>query len=296
MSNITIENQQREITMWGRRYLLEYFQNFIVFMHSSQFIAKQLRVIFPVQRAPQFQSLEPRNALLDAMRSSICPQNKLLLVVNGGLTLKLIEKLFFLNPECAVRSNSLSMRVISRRHKLPEVTCVNTQKGHSGQVFSVAFHPSLPFMVTGSCDNTAILSLLSPDGLSATRVETLKGHWGNISCVAFHPTAPLLATGSFDRTIRLWKIGPDGSPATCVATLLIHDSVLSVAFHPTAPLLATGSADNTAKLWRLSADNSSATCVATLKGHSDEVRSVAFHPTAPLLATGSSSGRVKVCC
>jgi WD40 repeat protein len=193
-------------------------------------------------------------------------------------------------------------------------TCVATLDGdkkHSSYVNSVAFHPKLPLLATGSHDRTAKLWSFDPHGLargnlSETCIATLEGKQGHrqeVVSVAFHPTEPILATGSWDHTAKLWHFNPHGSAsdnmlATCVATMKgIHGhtgAVTSVAFHPELPLLATGSDDNTAKLWRFDPDgseedNMSATCVATLQGHSlfrFPFRSVAFHPTLPLLATG----------
>ena len=180
-----------------------------------------------------------------------------------------------------------------------------TLAGHSNYVYSVAFHPTAPILLTGSVDNTAKLWHLSFDNLAAnaaTCVSTLEGHSGWVCSVAFHPTAPMLATASADKTAKLWRLSSDNSAVTCVATLEGHsESVRSVAFHPTAPILATGSSDKTAKLWRIDPDNSAASCVATLEGHStskDEVVnwgcSVAFHPTAPILAIGSRGNTAKL--
>ncbi|NBQ70674.1 MAG: WD40 repeat domain-containing protein, partial [Nitrosomonadaceae bacterium] len=194
-------------------------------------------------------------------------------------------------------------------------TLVATLAGHIDWVNSVAFHPTLLLLASGSEDSTVRLWRLScdnssatceaisdnlsatcvaiSDNLSATSVATLAGPRISFLSVAFHPTAPLLATGSNDNTVRLWLLSPDNSSATSVATLEGHGNlVLSVAFHPTAPLLATGSSDNTAKLWLLSSDNSSANVIETMVGHERAVESVAFHPTAPLLATGSDDRTV----
>jgi len=192
-------------------------------------------------------------------------------------------------------------------------TCVATMNskngGHSGVVRSVAFHPTLSLLATGSEDNTVKLWRFKPEGSAPTCVATLDssngGHRNNVKSVVFHPTLPLLATGSFDKTAKLWRLvhTPDGLAATCVATLDSSNrghssSVYSVAFHPILPLLATGSEDNTAKLWSFSDDGSAATCVATLdssnRGHSSGVYSVAFHPTLLLLATGSADNTTKL--
>ena len=224
---------------------------------------------------------------------------RLNLLGRSGLSVMLATRLM---EESQINRFQLAKRIMSRTHKLPEISLPTTAaplKGHRYSVSSVAFHPTAPLLATGSDDNTARLWLLSSDNSSATCVATLAGHSSPVTSVAFHPTAPLLATSSGDRTVRLWLLSYDNSSATYVATLDQsnggHSScVHSVAFHPTAPLLATGSWDNTVRLWLLSFDNSSATCVATLAGHSYPVYSVAFHPTAPLLATGSSDNTVRL--
>jgi WD40 repeat protein len=136
--------------------------------------------------------------------------------------------------------------------------------GHHHYVSSVAFHPKLPLLATGSWDNTAKLWRFNPHGseatnMSATCVATLEGkhgHQDSVISVAFHPELPLLATGSEDNTAKLWNFNPHGlesgnMSATCVATLRVHrKAVTSVAFHPKLPILATSSKDNTAKLSR----------------------------------------------
>jgi len=145
-------------------------------------------------------------------------------------------------------------KILTRLHYFQDINikCVATLEGHSGYVYSVAFHPTAPLLATGSLDHTAKLWRFSADGSAATCVATLTGHSSDVYSVAFHPTAPLLATGSDDNTAKLWRFSPDGSASdmTCVATLEGHSLyVASIAFHPTAPLLATGSYDNTVKLW-----------------------------------------------
>ena len=156
-------------------------------------------------------------------------------------------------------------------------------EGHTGLVYSVAFHPTAPLLATGSHDRTAKLWLLSPDNSSATCVATLRGHTYSVESVAFHPTAPILATGSGDGTAKLWLLSSDNLSATCVATLEGHrDSVNSVAFHPNGRVLATGSSDNTAKLWDCS--------ILSLKSQ----RSMALvRGVEPLLLSRLFSGRMR---
>jgi len=173
----------------------------------------------------------------------------------------------------------------------------STLAGHSKSVLSVAFHPTMPLLATGSEDRTAKLWRFEPDGSTVTCVATLEGNTNRVISVAFHPTATILATGGFREAAKLWRFSPDGSAsnnmlATCVKTIEgdMYDGYRwIVAFHPTAPLFAISSGEISAKLWRFSPDGSTVTCVATLEMnlHSQDISSFAFHATAPLLATGS---------
>lgn len=180
----------------------------------------------------------------------------------------------------------------------PGGECVQTMEGHSSSVTSVAFHPKMPYLATGSLDHTVKLWRFNPSwpykqtpfGSKNALMATLTGHGSYVSSVVFHPTLPLLATGSWDNTVKLWrfpeapKVDFSVTPPTCVATLKGHrDGVTSVAFHQRMPLLATGSADNTVKLWSFSPDGSLSSCVATSK-EQYRVNAVAFHPVDPLLA------------
>lgn len=221
--------------------------------------------------------------------------NRLKLIAQSSLGVVLACK--FVN----FQNHELLIRIIermSRPRPISEPTCVATLAWHRGHVTSVAFHPSLPLLATGSGDQTAKVWRLSPDGTAASCVATLKyGSW--VSSVAFHATEPLLATGSWDGTAKVWRLvdTKDGMSATCVATLAEHSSwVNSVAFHATEPLLATGSNDMTAKVWRLvdTEDGMAATCVATLAGHTRTVSSVSFHASEHVLATSSEDNTVKL--
>jgi WD40 repeat protein len=171
-----------------------------------------------------------------------------------------------------------------------EASCFATLEGHGSYVNSVAFHPTMFYLVTGSSDSTAKLWQFN----AAKCVATLQGHSSSVNSVAFHPTLPFLATGSCDKTAKLWSFNLDRRTVSCVATLQGHNaSVNSVAFHRYFPVLATGSSDKTAKLWRFNPDGSAPSCIVTLEGHTLEghsgpIFSVAFHPTAiRILATCS---------
>ena len=145
-----------------------------------------------------------------ALLVSIGVPQRLAVVCRGGLSALLVQRLICFGRERAVkRALKHATCVMSRRHfvglkeRIP--TCVSTLQGHSSSVTSVAFHPSAPYLATGSVDTTAKLWLLNADCSVATCVSTLRGHSSYVFSVAFHPSAPYLATCSNDKTAKLWR-------------------------------------------------------------------------------------------
>ena len=232
------------------------------------------------------------------------PKYRLEILSRSGLSIVLATRLVQSDRRNGFELQ-LAKRILSKTHKPPKIsppTLVATldernPEWHSYIVWSVAFHPSLPLLVTVSGDRTAKLWRLdNPDGSVVTLVANLENDMG-ISSVAFHPILPLLVTG-YNNT-KLWHLdNPTGTAATCVAileNLIKYNRVMCVAFHPSLPLLATGSRDHSLQLWRLDkSDGSEVTFLATLMEHSDEVSSVAFHTRLPLMVTGSLDHTVKL--
>ena len=75
---------------------------------------------------------------------------------------------------------------------------------HKYGINSVAFHPTAPFLATGSLDGTVKIWLTSPDGTAATCVATLDC-FASVNSVAFHGRLPTLGIGSADNIVKLWK-------------------------------------------------------------------------------------------
>lgn len=251
----------------------------------------------PHQRPPQLQLhpvfgfLSPKRMQHVIARSRLCVMVCLRLVRHGRHRVKFPPK----HAAC----------ILSRCHLLPAGTrppdCHATLQGHSGTVFSVAFHASAALVATGSSDKTAKLWRLHFDGAEEAYQcsATLRGHGGWVMSVAFHPRLCVLATGSSDHTARLWRLNSNFTAAACVAVLRGHsDRVRCVAFHPLHAILATASADNTAKLWHIcgheEAGGFSSTHFATLEGHSACVNAAAFHPHHCVVATGSDDETAKL--
>ena len=132
-------------------------------------------------------------------------QYRLSLLTKGSLSVVLASKL--------VVSRNLARCILSRLHVLPRIsppTCVATKQAHTS-VLSVAFHPTLPLLATGSSDTIVKLWNCS-DRQNPTLIKDLPGHTRSVYSVAFHPTLPLLASGSWDNTIRLWDCSIPQNP------------------------------------------------------------------------------------
>ena len=132
--------------------------------------------------------------------------------------------------------------------------CVNTLKGHSGSVWSVAFSHNGTQVASGSDDETVKIWNTS----SGDCVKTLKGHSGWVRSVAFSYDGTQVASGSRDKTVKIWNT----NSGDCVNTLKGHsDWVRSVAFSHDGTQVASASDDETVKIW----NTSSGDCVNTLK-------------------------------
>ena len=143
---------------------------------------------------------------------------------------------------------------------------LQTLKGHSGPVYSVAFSHDGQMIMSGSYDNTIKLW----DAKTGSEFQTLKGHSGLVYSVAFSHDSQIIVSGSYDKTIKLW----DAKARPEFQTLKGHSGpVNSVAFSHDDQMIVSGSDDNTIKLW----DAKTGSEFQTLKGHSDSVNSVAPH-------------------
>ncbi|WP_096665096.1 WD40 domain-containing protein, partial [Dolichospermum compactum] len=160
---------------------------------------------------------------------------------------------------------------------------LQTLKGHSSSVLSVAYSPDGQAVASGSSDNTIKLWNVNTGNL----LQTLTGYLSLVRSVAYSPDGKTLASGSSDNTIKLWNV----KTGKLLQTLTSHSrSVNSVAYSPDGQTLASGSDDNTIKLWNVKTGN----LLQTLTGHSDWVYSVAYSPDGQTLASGSRDNTIKL--
>jgi len=133
-------------------------------------------------------------------------------------------------------------------------TLLHTLKGHTGEVWDVAFSPDGQWLASVSLQNNWVKLW---DVMTGQELRTI-GSWAR--SVAFSPDGTTLATGAPDGLVRLWRI----SDGTSLRTLKGHTKVVnSVAFSPDGATLATGSDDRTVRLWRVD----DGMPLQTLEGH-----------------------------
>ncbi|KUJ23842.1 uncharacterized protein LY89DRAFT_726897 [Mollisia scopiformis] len=160
---------------------------------------------------------------------------------------------------------------------------LQTFKGHTAWVWSVAFSPNSQRLASSSYDHTVRLWDIN----LGTLQQTLKGHEDSVRTVTFSPNSQQLVSLSSDGNIRLW----DANSGVLLQTLGGHkDSVTSVVFSPDGCQLASWSYDRTVRLW----DSNSGALKQTLKGHKDWVWSVAFSPDSQWLASSSFDGVLRL--
>jgi len=108
-------------------------------------------------------------------------------------------------------------------------------EGHDRGVNWVAFHPTMPLIVSAADDRQ--VKLWRMNEAKAWEVDTCRGHYNNVSCVLFHPRQELILSNSEDKSIRVW----DMSKRTGVQTFRREsDRFWVLAAHPNLNLFAAG--------------------------------------------------------
>ena len=81
-----------------------------------------------------------------------------------------------------------------------KVVCLQTLKGHSEGVLSVAYSPDGTKIISGSFDRTIKIW----DANTGECLKTLEGHSIYVYSVAYSPDGTKIISGSRDKTIKIW--------------------------------------------------------------------------------------------
>jgi coatomer protein complex subunit alpha (xenin) len=117
----------------------------------------------------------------------------------------------------------------------PDVIVKHVLEGHDRGVNWVAFHPSMPLLVSGADDRQ--VKLWRYNESKAWEVDACRGHYNNVSCVLFHPKDELILSNSEDKSIRVW----DMQKRTCLQNFRHdNDRFWVLAAHPSLNVFAAG--------------------------------------------------------
>src|SRR3954454_6004574 len=118
-------------------------------------------------------------------------------------------------------------------------------EGHDRGVNWVAFHPTLPLIVSAGDDRLVKLWRMSET--KAWEVDTCRGHFQNASACLFHPHQDLILSVGEDKTIRVWDLNRRTSVQSFKRE---NDRFWVIAAHPEINLFAAGH-DNGVMVFKL---------------------------------------------
>lgn len=118
-------------------------------------------------------------------------------------------------------------------------------EGHDRGVNWVAFHPTMPLIVSAGDDRLVKLWRMSET--KAWEVDTCRGHFQNVEGCLFHPHQDLILSAGEDKTIRVWDL----NKRTAVQSFKREsDRFWVIAAHPEINLFAAGH-DNGVMVFKL---------------------------------------------
>ncbi|RKU41184.1 hypothetical protein DL546_000866 [Coniochaeta pulveracea] len=126
-------------------------------------------------------------------------------------------------------------------------------EGHDRGVNWVAFHPTMPLIVSAGDDRLVKLWRMSET--KAWEVDTCRGHFQNANGCLFHPHQDLILSAGEDKTIRVWDL----NKRTAVQTVKReNDRFWVIAAHPEINLFAAGH-DNGVMVFKLERERPAST-------------------------------------
>ena len=199
------------------------------------------------------------------------------------------------NPSCgrtllilATLAVALSSSRIARLYAQDPVLppgVLSILKGHTADVYSIAFSPDGKHVLTGSFDKSIKLW----DATTGKEIKTYEGpnaHQQIVLTVAFSPDGRSFASGASDNQVKIWDatIGPP------LRNFLHAGSVLALAVSPDGTKAAGAGQDGIVGVWNV-ADGKP---LFSLKGHVGPVTGITYSGNGSLLASRGSDRTLRV--
>ncbi len=161
---------------------------------------------------------------------------------------------------------------------------VQTLRGHTGIVNSIAFSPNGELLASGGEDRTIKLWNVH----NQQKIATFQHSNARIKSLAFSPDGRILATGG-DWHVKLWNV----RDWTEIATLRHEAWARALVFSPDGQFLAAGKGHEgpgIVTVWNVQTRQ----VIATLEGDSNRVRTLAFSPDNRILASSGRDRKLKL--
>ena len=158
---------------------------------------------------------------------------------------------------------------------------LKTLKGHTSEIWSIAYSPDGKLLASGSLDGTIRIWRIK----TGECLKVLDDHTDWVFSVAFGSNNYSLVSTSSDGTIGLWNI----NTGKCQVIQVDKGSSQSVAFSWDGRMLASCNSEHSIKLW-----NSHGECLKDLSGHTGLINSLAFAKGDRQLVSSSADETIAI--